>query len=52
MYRLTAAFAWIDPQSREQAVMVARAQKIDWGALRNWFAGEGESVEDLRIHKL
>ena len=47
MDRLAAAFARKDPQSREQAVLVARAQEIDWKALRDWFAGEGEAVEEF-----
>jgi hypothetical protein len=47
MDRLAAAFAWKDPQSREQAVLVARSQEIDWIALKKWFASEGESAEEF-----
>ena len=46
MDRLAAAFAWNDPQSREQAIMVATAQIIDWEAMRMWFRGEGESESE------
>lgn len=46
MDRLAAAFAWKDPQSREQAVLVAVNQEIDWDALRKWFRDEGESDEE------
>ncbi len=44
MDRLAAAIAWNDAQSREQAVLVARNQAIDWSALREWFSNEGEST--------
>lgn len=47
MDRLAAAFAWKDPQSREQAMMVAARQKIDWKALGEWFANEGESQDEF-----
>lgn len=47
MDRLAAAFAWKDPQSRDQAILVARAQEIDWKAWKDWFAGEGESVKEF-----
>jgi hypothetical protein len=47
MDRLAAAFAWIDPQSRDQAVLVATDQDIDWKMLANWFEGEGLSVSDF-----
>ena len=43
MDRLAAAFAWSDPQSREQAILVAVCQDIDWHALKVWFRNEGES---------
>jgi hypothetical protein len=43
MDRLAAAFAWRDPQSREQAILVAASQDIDWDALLVWFRNEGES---------
>ena len=48
MDRLAAAYAWKDAQSRDQAIMVAAKQNIDWEALRDWFANEGESDEELR----
>ena len=48
MDRLAAAYAWKDAQSRDQAIMVAAEQDIDWEALRDWFANEGESDEELR----
>ena len=47
MDRLTAAFAWSDPQSREQAVLVAIYNEIDWNALEAWFANEGLSDMDF-----
>jgi hypothetical protein len=43
MDRLAAAFVWSDPQSREQAILVAVCQDIDWHALKVWFRNEGES---------
>jgi hypothetical protein len=43
MDRLAAAFAWHDAQSREQAILVAARQEVDWDALEIWFANEGES---------
>jgi hypothetical protein len=46
MDRLAAAIAWNDAQSREQAVLVARNQAIDWDALREWFSNEGESTDE------
>jgi hypothetical protein len=42
MDRLAAAIAWNDRQSREQAILVATHQSIDWDALQVWFANEGE----------
>lgn len=47
MDRLAAAIAWNDAQSREQAILVAAHQPVDWDALRKWFAGEGESHEEF-----
>ncbi len=47
MDRLAAAFAWKDPQSREQAILVATNQVVDWDALKMWFANEGESDAEL-----
>jgi hypothetical protein len=42
MDRLIAAVAWDEPQSLEQAVLVAEAQRetIDWAALRQWLTIE------------
>lgn len=51
MDRLAAAYAWKDAQSRDQAIMVATNQDIDWEALRTWFTNEGESVEEFRRFK-
>jgi hypothetical protein len=51
MDRLAAAVAWDDAQSREQAILVAAHQVIDWDALQKWFANEGESNEEFeRFH--
>lgn len=43
MDRLAAAFEWRDPQSRDQAVLVAANNAIEWEILRRWFADEGYS---------
>lgn len=48
MDRLAAAYAWNDPQARDQALLVAANQPIDWKALRSWFADEGESDEEFQ----
>lgn len=51
MDRLAAAIAWNDAQSREQAILVAANQEIDWMELRTWFANEGETDKDFeRFH--
>jgi hypothetical protein len=51
MDRLAAAMAWNDAQSREQAILVAANQNIDWTELRTWFANEGETDEEFeRFH--
>ena len=42
-----AAIAWNDAQSREQAILVAANQEIDWKELQDWFAKEGESAEEF-----
>lgn len=47
MDRLAAAIAWNDAQSREQAIMVAANQEIDWEELRIWFRNEGETDEEF-----
>lgn len=43
MDRLIAAAAWHEPQSLEQALLVAESQagKIDWSALDEWVTREG-----------
>jgi hypothetical protein len=41
MDRLAAGYAWKDAQSRDQAILVAANQDIDWEALQLWFADEG-----------
>jgi len=43
MDRLAAAIAWKDAQSREQAILVAANNEINWGQLQLWFKNEGES---------
>ena len=48
MDRLAAAYAWKGTQSRDQAIMVAVNQDIDWESLRTWFANEGETDEEFR----
>lgn len=47
MDRLAAAFAWKDAQSREQAILVAANQDIDWEELRRWFVNEGETNQEF-----
>jgi hypothetical protein len=51
MDRLAAAYAWKDAQSRDQAIMVAANQDIDWEILRDWFANEGESDDEWQRFK-
>jgi hypothetical protein len=48
MDRLAAAYAWKDAQSRDQAILVAAEQDIDWEALEVWFANEGESNQEYQ----
>ncbi|TLM98089.1 MAG: hypothetical protein FDZ75_03155 [Actinobacteria bacterium] len=45
MDRLAAYAHWHDNQARDQAVMVARHQQVDWQALRAWAEHEGLDVE-------
>lgn len=45
------AYAWNDAQSRDQAIMVAANQDIDWEILRDWFANEGESDDEWQRFK-
>ena len=47
MDRLAAAIAWKDAQSREQAILVAANNDIDWDELETWFVNEGESSEEF-----
>ncbi len=47
MDRLAAAIAWNDAQSRDQAILVARCQPIDWIVLKDWFVNEGEPDEEF-----
>ncbi len=51
MDRLAAAYAWKDAQSRDQAILVAASQDIDWKALEGWFTNEGESKQEYRRFK-
>ncbi len=51
MDRLAAVYAWKDEQSRDQAILVAANQDIDWGALELWFENEGESKQAFRQFK-
>jgi hypothetical protein len=39
--RLAAYYHWNDPQALEQAVMVAKAQKVKLSEIRNWSKKEG-----------
>lgn len=51
MDRLAAAFAWHEAQSREQAILVAANQDIDWGALQAWFVNEGETDAEFQLFR-
>jgi len=42
MDRLAAAIAWNDAQARDQAILVAANQDVDWDAIKLWFLEEGE----------
>lgn len=48
MDRLAAAIAWNDPQSWDQAVMVAAHQPVDWISLESWFKAEGAPEREFR----
>jgi len=41
MDRLAAYYHWNDPQSLDQAFMVARRHKIDWTEIKKWSFREG-----------
>ena len=47
MDRLAAFYAWKDAQSRDQAVLVAVNQDINWEMLKEWFLNEGESEDEF-----
>jgi len=48
MDRLAAAIAWNDPQSRDQAFLVAARHVLDWPMLESWFDGEGQSNDEFK----
>jgi hypothetical protein len=50
MDRLAAYVHWKDRQALDQAVMVARRQRIDWNALKDW--ARRESVDTSLIDKV
>jgi hypothetical protein len=47
MDRLIAAVAWNDPQSQEQAILVAtmQAEKINWTELDDWVTSENIATD-------
>jgi len=47
MDRLAAYWHWHDRQSWDQAVMVARHRKVDFGMLAAYAEDEGASPEDI-----
>ena len=47
MDRLAAAIAWNDTQSRDQAILVAANNEIEWADLREWFKNEGQSEAEF-----
>jgi len=49
MDRLAAAYAWNDEQARDQAIMVATSQEVDWDVLQKWYSEEG--VEEREFHR-
>jgi hypothetical protein len=49
--RLAAFFHWRDRQSLEQAVMVARAQKVDLDDVRRWSRSEGHEPNFVLFEK-
>jgi len=50
MDRLAAYFHWNDHQALEQALMVARAQRIDMEEVRSWSEAEGMSDRFHTFH--
>jgi len=49
--RLAAYFYWNDPQSLEQAIMIAAIRKIDVKDIEKWVRNEGKSGEYGKIKK-
>ncbi len=45
MDRLIAYFAWRDPQSKDQAVMICQSQTIDMKRIKKWAIAEGYAAE-------
>ncbi len=43
--RLAMYYHWHDPQALEQAVMVAKAQKVDLNEVELWSKKEGKTAE-------
>lgn len=52
MDRLAALYAWNDQQSRDQAIMVATSQEIDWVELQRWFIHEGVSDSEFERFRM
>jgi hypothetical protein len=50
--RLAAYYHWNDPQSLEQAVMVARAQEVDMNDIKKWSGKEGAVEKFKRFESL
>lgn len=50
--RLAAYFHWHDPQSLDQALMVARVQKIDLAKIKRWSDAEGAGEKFKRFKEL
>lgn len=46
--RLAAFYHWNDPQAMEQALMVAKAQKINLNEIRRWSEREGH-IEKFKV---
>lgn len=51
MDRLAAAISWNDAQSREQAILVAANNEVNWVALEKWFKAEGEPQEAFDLFR-
>ena len=49
--RLAGYFHWMDPQSLEQAVLVARSQRVDLKEIRRWSRREGFEKKYLGFEK-